>query len=87
MGVALFIVSYIVVYILSIGLALLIYSGLFTNFLSVFNLIYFAAGELVSPDWDFFFLGTRHQIFCGTQKNYALQTQSVATVFIPLTEE
>jgi len=27
------------------------------------------------------------KFFCGTQKNYALLTQSVATVFIPLMEE
>jgi hypothetical protein len=27
------------------------------------------------------------QFFCGTQKNYALLTQSVARVFIPPTEE
>lgn len=56
MGVALFIVSPIVVYILSIGLALLMYSGLFTNFLSILNLTYSAYGILVSPDWYFFLL-------------------------------
>src|SRR2546423_2218500 len=53
MGVALFIVSYLVVYIMA--LALLMYSGLFTNFLSILNIIYSAAGELVNPIGTVFF--------------------------------
>jgi hypothetical protein len=38
----------------------------------------------ICDDGSFFFFP---KFFCGTQKNYALLTQSVATVFIPPTEE
>jgi hypothetical protein len=63
-GFALFIVSAIVVYIMAIGFALVMYSELFTNSLSVLNLIYSASGELVNLDWDFFF--TPFIMLCST---------------------